>query len=137
MRAYGQQIPCCYCYVENKRVLLSASYNNFFGFRNAVMNAKTTADAEKVMYGYSDKKGLPDASRKALNRWRSDLSYNPSLTEVWTATNTARNSVLNYLDAQMEAGAINGKTAETKLNRMVLEKFGVKDTQTVWKQRCF
>ena len=127
MRAYGQQIPCCYCYVENKRVLLSASYNNFFGFRNAVMNAKTTADAEKVMYGYSDKKGLPDASRKALNRWRSDLSYNPSLTEVWTATNTARNSVLNYLDAQMEAGAINGKTAETKLNRMVLEKFGVKD----------
>ena len=119
MRAYGQQIPCCYCYVENKRVLLSASYNNFFGFRNAVMNAKTTADAEKVMYGYSDKKGLPDASRKALNRWRSDLSYNPSLTEVWTATNTARNSVLNYLDAQMEAGVINGKTAESKLNRIL------------------
>ena len=127
MRAYGQQIPCCYCYVENKRVLLSASYNNFFGFRNDVLTAATDADAEKVMYGYDAKKGLPKASRKALERWRSDLSYNPSLTEVWTATNTARNSVLNFLDNEMAAGRIDPKTAETKLNRMVIDKFGVSD----------
>lgn len=127
MRAYGQQIPCCYCYVENKRVLLSASYNNFFGFRDAVMKAKTNEEAAKVMYGYSEKKGLPDASRKALERWRSDLSYNPSITEVWTATNTARNSVLNYLDAQMESGNIDEKTAESKLNKMILDQFGIKD----------
>ena len=127
MRAYGQQIPCCYCYVENKRVLLSASYNNFFAYRDAVLNAKTDADAEKAMYGYSDKKGLPDASRKALERWRSDTSYNPSVTDVWTATNTARNSVLNYLDAQMEAGVIDANTAQTKLNRMVRSNFGITD----------
>lgn len=131
MRAYGQQIPCCYCYVENKRVLLSASYNNFFGFRNDVMNAATDEEAAKVMYGYSEKKGLPDASRKALERWRSDLSYNPSLTEVWTATNTARNSVLNFLDGEMAAGNIDAKTAETKLNRMVLEEFGVEDKSAI------
>lgn len=131
MRAYGQQIPCCYCYVENKRVLLSASYVNFFGFRNNVMNAATNEDAAKVMYGYSEKKGLPDASRKALDRWRSDLSYNPSLTEVWTATNTARNSVLNFLDGEMASGNIDAKTAESKLNRMVLDHFGIEDKGAV------
>lgn len=127
MRAYGQQIPCCYCYVENKRVLLSGSYNNFFAYRDAVLNAKTDADAEKAMYGYSDKKGLPDASRKALERWRSNPNYNPSVTDVWNATNTARNSVLNYLDAQMEAGVIDANTAQAKLNRMVRSNFGVTD----------
>ena len=127
MRAYGQQIPCCYCYVENKRVLLSASYNNFFNFRNAVMNAKTDADAEKVMYGYDAKKGLPDASRKALDRWRSDTSYNPTVTEVWTATNTARNSVLNYLDSLLKDGQIDAKTAQSKLNKMVRNRFGITD----------
>ena len=127
MRAYGQQIPCCYCYVENKRVLLSASYNNFFNFRNAVLNAATDEEAEKAMYGYDAKKGLPEASRKALARWRSDLSYNPSVTDVWKATNTARNSVLNYLDAEKKAGNITEKTAESKLNKMVLDKFGITD----------
>ena len=131
MRAYGQQIPCCYCYVENKRVLLSASYNNFFGFRDAVMKAATDEDAAKVMYGYSEKKGLPDASKKALARWRSDPSYNPSLTEVWTATNTARNSVLNFLDGLKESGSINAKTAESKLNRLVLDHFGIEDKGAV------
>lgn len=137
MRAYGQQIPCCYCYVENKRVLLSASYNNFFGFRNAVMNAKTDEDAAKVMYGYSEKKGLPEASRKALERWRSNLDYNPSLTEVWTATNTARNSVLNYLDNQMAQGNINAKTAESKLNQMILDEFGIEDKGAITEIQTF
>lgn len=127
MRAYGQQIPCCYCYVENKRVLLSASYNNFFGFRNAVMTAENDEAAAKVMYGYSEKKGLPDASKKAMARWRADLSYNPSVTDVWTATNTARNSVLNFLDGEMAAGNINAKTAQSKLNKMVLDRFGIAD----------
>ena len=127
MRAYGQQIPCCYCYVENKRVLLSASYNNFFNFRNAVLNAATDEEAEKVMYGYDAKKGLPEASKKALARWRSDMSYNPSVTDVWKATNTARNSVLNYLDAEKKAGNITVETAESKLNKMVLDKFGITD----------
>lgn len=131
MRAYGQQIPCCYCYVENKRVLLSASYNNFFAYRNAVVNAETDADAEKLMYGYNEKKGLPEASKKAMARWRSDLNYNPSLTEVWTATNTARNSVLNFLDSLRDVGAINEKTAESKLNKMVLEEFGITDKSAV------
>lgn len=127
MRAYGQQIPCCYCYVENKRVLLSASYNNFFNFRNAVLNAKTDEEAEKAMYGYDAKKGLPEASRKALARWREDPSYNPSVSDIWTATNTARNSVLNYLDGEKANGNISVKTAESKLNNMVLEKFGITD----------
>lgn len=131
MRAYGLQIPCCYCYVENKRVLLSASYNNFFKFRNDVLTAKTTEEAEKAMYGYNKKKGLPEASRKAFERWRSDPSYNPSLVDVWTATNTARNSVLNFLDAELQAGNINGKTAKSALNRMVLGNFGVTDKAAI------
>ena len=137
MRAYGQQIPCCYCYVENKRVLLSASYNNFFGFRDKVLKAATDEEAAKVMYGYDEKKGLPKASREAMARWRSDVSYNPSLTEVWTATNTARNSVLNFLDSEKAAGRIDAKTAETKLNRMVLDKFGITDKGAIVEVETF
>ncbi len=127
MRAYGQQIPCCYCYVENKRVLLSSSYNKFFDFRDAVMRAPTYEQAEKVIYGYSEGKELPDASRKALDRWRSDTSYNPTVTEVWTATNTARNSVLNFLDEKLEQGIVSAKTAASRLARMVLDEFGIRD----------
>lgn len=138
MRAYGQNIPCCYCYVENKRVLLSASYNNFFKFRNDVLTSATKEEAAKVMYGYKKGKPLPEASQKALDRWWEGRSYNPSLTDVWTATNTARNSVLNFLDKELAEGRISteeNKTTkntvvterESKLNQRAAERFDVTD----------
>lgn len=122
MRAYGMQIPCSYCYVENKRVLLSASYNNYFGFRNAVMSEKDENKAKTLMYGYKDKKGLPKASQAVFDKWRADRSYNPSVEEVWGATNTARNSVLNYLDSIVDAVDIK---KQSEIETLVNEHFDI------------
>ena len=126
MRAYGQQIPCAYCYVENKRVLLSASYNNFFGFRQAVMNAATDEEALTKMYSYDAKKGkVSAAAQKVFERWRSDTSYNPSVTEVWTATNEARNGVLNFLDEELKRGKIKTISSAKRLQDLVFSKYGI------------
>ena len=126
MRAYGQQIPCAYCYVENKRVLLSASYNNFFGFRQAVMNAATDEEALTKMYSYDAKKGkVSAAAQKVFERWRSDTSYNPSVTEVWTATNEARNGVLNFLDEELKRGKIKTISSTKRLQDLVFSKYGI------------
>ena len=127
MRAFGQNIPCSYCYVENKRVLLSASYNNFFAFRNNVLNEKDANKAKTLMYGYDQKKGtLAKASQKVFDTWRSDMSYNPTVSEVWEATQKARNTVFNFLDDQLQKGVINTKLSQSKIENLVCDKFGVK-----------
>lgn len=121
LRAYGQQIPCSYCYVENKRVLLNASYNNWFNFRSNVINAKTDAEAMKQMYGYNAKKNeLPQAAAKVFAEWRSGGKKAPSVMECWTYTNTARNSVFNFLDANAS-----GNMPTSKLESMVRDRFGI------------
>lgn len=127
MRVYGQNIPCSYCYVENKRVLLSASYNNFFKFRNDVLNEKDATKAMAKMYGYNTKKKtLADASQKVFDRWRSDMSYNPTIQDVWNATQTARNSVFNFLDSENERGNIDIKKSQKAIEELVCDHFGVK-----------
>lgn len=127
MRAYGQMIPCSYCYVENKRVLLSASYNNWFGYRQNVMNAETDAEALRYMYSYNAKKNtVSKAAREVFDEWRSQKGgYNPSAVEVWDAAQTARNSVLNWMDAQKKAGNISENDSETELSDAVSEYFGI------------
>jgi hypothetical protein len=127
MRVYGQNIPCSYCYVENKRVLLSASYNNFFAYRNDVLNEKDPKKAMKKMYGYNAKKGvLSDAAQKAFDNWRSDMNYNPTVQDIWDATQTARNSVFNFLDDQLQRGNINIKNKQNAIEELVCDHFGVK-----------
>lgn len=126
MRAYGQQIPCSYCYVENKRVLLSSSYNNYFAFRQNVMNAATDAEAKKLMYGYNKRKGiLPKASQEVYDAWRSDTSYNPDVMEVFTDSQKSRNAILNWLDGQKESGEITDSTTTKKIIDMVNDHFGI------------
>ncbi len=138
MRAYGQQIPCAYCYVENKRVLLSSSYNNFFAFRQNVMNAETDEEALKQMYSYNEKKGkVSDAAKKVFDKWRADRSYNPGVTEVWTASQQSRNAVLNYLDAQKKSGAITDKTGTKAIVDMVKSRFGLTDKAALTEAASF
>ena len=131
MRAYGQQIPCSYCYVENKRVLLSSSYNNFFTFRNNVMNAATDAEAKPLMYGYNaKKKTLAKAAEDVFKKWRSDRSYNPTISECWDETCVARNSVLNWLDANFNTESGKAMSAN-KLTDLVSEHFGISEKGAV------
>lgn len=127
MRAFGQNIPCSYCYVENKRVLLSASYNNFFAFRNNVLNEQDAEKAKAQMYGYNEKNGtLAKASQEVFDKWRRDMSYNPTVSDIWEATQTARNSVFNFLDEQLKNGVITTKQAQKKIENFVCDHFGVK-----------
>lgn len=127
MRAYGQNIPCSYCYVENKRVLLAASYNNFFKFRNDVLNEQDPKKAMAKMYGYDEKKGtLAKASQKVFDTWRSDMSYNPTVQEIWEASQLARNSVFNFLDDANRNGDINIKKSQKAIEELVCDHFGVK-----------
>jgi len=127
MRAFGQNIPCSYCYVENKRVLLSASYNNFFAFRNNVLNEQDENKAKTMMYGYDEKKGaLSKASQKVFEAWRKDMGYNPTVSQVWEAAQKARNSVFNYLDDLLRKNLISIKQPQSKLEDMVCNQFGVK-----------
>lgn len=122
MRAYRQNIPCTYCYVENKRILLQSSYLSYFDFRQDVMNAATDEEAMPKMYGYSEGKGLTSAAQKVFDRWRKGTSYNPTSTEVWEANAQARNSVLNYLDKNGQV-----KQGNKALVNMVCSEFGISD----------
>lgn len=132
MRAYGQQIPCAYCYVENKRVLLSASYNNYFKFRQNVMNAETDEEAIKLMYSYNEKTGeVSDAARKVFDTWRADRSYNPSVEETWGITQHSRNAILNFLDAEKQSGNITGKTSASTIKTKVVSKFNLTDKEAI------
>ncbi|MBQ2468440.1 MAG: hypothetical protein II503_02035, partial [Clostridia bacterium] len=99
MKAYGQNVPCTYCYVETKRTLLAENYLNWFKYHNDVVSAETDDAARKKMYSYNaNKNTISDAAEKELTKWRSgDLSYRPTAGEVWFAMQTAHNSVMNYL----------------------------------------
>lgn len=129
MRAYGQQIPCSYCYVENKRVLLANNYLNWFGFYDRVVGAETDEEARKLMYGYNEKKdSLSKGAESELARWRkADKDYRPKASEVWLARQTAKNSVFNWLDQRNEAGLLSRKTGKNKIVEAVCKEFKVTD----------
>lgn len=129
MRAYGQQIPCSYCYVENKRVLLANNYLNWFGFYDRVVGAETDEEARKLMYGYNEKKdSLSKGAESELARWRkADKNYRPKASEVWLARQTAKNSVFNWLDQRNEAGLLSRKAGKNKIIEAVCKEFKVTD----------
>jgi len=56
MKRMGQEIPCTYCYVENKRILRASYYLNFFKARQGVYSAATDAEALSSMYSYDNDK---------------------------------------------------------------------------------
>lgn len=142
MKRMGQQIPCTYCYVENKRVMKSASYLNWFASRQAVINAGTDEDALKSMYGYNEKTGaVGKAAQDVFNGWREEAkkggAYNPSAEEAWTEWHVAQNSVFNFLDAQLADKAIKfapnakGNATTAGLTRLVAAQFGVRGKEAL------
>ena len=156
MKVYGQQIPCTYCYVENKRIAKSSDYLNFFRARHDVLAAETDEEALKSMYSYDEKKGtVTDAARKVFDQWRKlgRDAYNPTADENWTAWHQARNSVFNYLDSEQLLGRVNvdindknrlklgmdgkkGASVKALVNR-VCDKFNIKDKDAVAEIRDF
>lgn len=111
MKRMGQEIPCTYCYVENKRIERAKYYLNWFKHRQAVMAAATDEEARKVMYSYDEKKDkLGDAAQKVFDAWRAEAAsgnaYAPTAQEAWTEWNVANNSVLNFLDGLKADGKI-------------------------------
>lgn len=138
MRRMNQQIPCTYCYVENKRILKNASYLNYFQFRANVMSAATEEEALTKMYSYNADKGtISDAARKVFDQWRGEVkngtAFYPTAKECWTSFQTAKNSVWNWLDQQLAEGSIQygdgvkKPTSTKKLNDLVNEHFSVTD----------
>lgn len=138
MRRMNQQIPCTYCYVENKRVMKSKSYLDWFQSRADVMSAATDEEALKKMYSYDPKKGtVGTAAQKVFDEWRADVkagkAYYPTAQEVWTGWNTAKNTVFNFLDKGLENGVIRfgegvkKATTQKKMVDAVCKRFGITD----------
>lgn len=138
MRRLNQQIPCTYCYVENKRVMKSKSYLDWFQSRSDVMNAATDEEALTKMYSYNADKGtVGKAAQKVFDEWRADVKAGkalaPTAQECWTAWNTAKNSVFNWMDRQLADNAFRyGKdvkkpTPNKRMVDAVCRQFGVTD----------
>ena len=131
LRAYGLQIPCVYCYVENKRQALKDSLHTFMAARNGVYNAKTAEERESVMYGQQEPtknnpSTLTKAAKTKLDSWvqrrESGDSYNPSLSELYKQYNGARSYVLLLLDTLGAKGIISEKKGVDTLTKVVIER---------------
>ena len=132
MAAYHQMIPCTYCYVENKRILKAAYYNNFYSFHNAVMNGisngLTVDDLRPLMYGWDAKKGkLTDAAEKTLTqKWMNDKSgYNPTIEENYHTVNVIRNAAMHLLDNMKAEGKITANTTVPSLTNIIAKEYGI------------
>ncbi len=131
LRAYGLEIPCVYCYVENKRQALKDSLHTFMNARNGVYNAQTAEERESVMYGQrkptaKDPSKLTKAARTRLDSWvqrrESGDTYNPSLPELYKQYNEARSYVLLLLDKLGGEGIISEKKGVDSLANTVVER---------------
>jgi hypothetical protein len=136
MRMYGQQIPCVYCYSENKRQALKQYYTDYMTSRHAVISAKTEEAALAAMYGHEDgKKGESDdpkvaltpAAYKVFKNWRSNPkgTYNPTLRMLWRQYSSDRNSVLTLLDSRAASGVINVDQSDELIAKKIGTELGV------------
>lgn len=138
MRMYGQQIPCVYCYAENKRQAMKQYFNNYIASRHAVLSAETDEEALKHMYGHeaegTDPKAvLTEAAYKVFKKWRKNPkgTYNPTMRVLWHQYDQARNSVLSLLDMRYEEGVIKTDAADNTLAKMVAGELGVSNKTAV------
>ena len=132
MSAYHQMIPCTYCYVENKRILKAAYYNNFYKFHNDILNGVknglTIEDLRPQMYGWDSKHNkLTDAAEKTLKVWMDDKSgYNPTIAENYHTVNLIRNAAMHLLDGMMADGKIAANTSVNSLTNIIAKEYGLK-----------
>ena len=127
MRAYGQMIPCTYCYVETKRMALAGAYNLWFDTHHAVVTAKTDKAAITKMYGWDKKKKVlsKKSQQDTFERWRAEKDYDPTIEEIYHAYYTAQNSVFNLLDQMKEDGTL--PKSKEAMNEKVCSIFNITD----------
>lgn len=129
MRAYGQQMPCVYCYAENKRQALTQYFLDFIAYRNNVLNATSEKEARDKMYGHNSKGNLSEAAEKVLAKWRDDSvslnSYRPTMEQLYKDYMEARDSVLVYLDYLKGKGEIDENMSDKNIAKKVLERYGI------------
>lgn len=143
MRMYGQQIPCVYCYSENKRQAMKQYYTDFMTSRQAVLNAETDEEALEHMYGHGTSKAakeskdpavaLNEAAYKVFLEWRANRksAYNPSLKMLWFQYSNDRNTVLSVLDQLYADGSIMTDLNDDVIAAVVDTKLRINDKQAV------
>ena len=138
MRMYGQQIPCVYCYAENKRQAMKQYFNNYIESRHAVLTAETDEEALKHMYGHEaegtdPKTVLTEAAYKVFVKWRKNPkgTYNPTMRVLWHQYDQARNSVLSLLDMRYAEGSINTDAADETLSKIIAGELGVSNKTAI------
>lgn len=136
MKKAMYMIPCTYCYVENKRILKSNNYLNYFAARDGVMSAKNAKEARSKMYSYNPKKGtLGKAAEEVFNQWRQDVAmgeaFHPSADECWNKVMHAQMYVSNWLDGMLQLGQIQKNTPRTELLEKVNKKFKITDAAAI------
>lgn len=141
MRAYGQQIPCVYCYAENKRQALKQYYTNFMEARRGVLSAKTDEEALKYMYGKNGEwaKGgsedpdtvLTEPAAAVFKEWRRNRAnmYNPTMKMLWYEYNGTRNAILSALDSMFAAGQISTKDTDAKITKKAAAALYIRNAQ--------
>ena len=138
MRMYGQQIPCVYCYAENKRQAMKQYFNNYITARHAVLSAETDAEALEHMYG-REKEGtdpktvLTEAAYKVFKKWRKNPKgkYNPTMRILWHQYDQARNSVLSLLDMRYAEAVVNTDSANATIAQFVAGELGITNKTAV------
>lgn len=143
MRMYGQQIPCVYCYSENKRQAMKQYYTDFMTARQAVLNAATDEEALEHMYGHGTSKAakeskdpavaLNEAAYKVFLEWRANRksAYNPSLKMLWYQYSNDRNTVLSVLDQLYADGRIMTDLNDEIIAAVVDTELRINDKQAV------
>ena len=143
MRMYGQQIPCVYCYSENKRQAMKQYYTDFMTSRQAVLNAETDEEALEHMYGHGTSKAakeskdpavaLNEAAYKVFLDWRANRksAYNPSLKMLWFQYSNDRNTVLSVLDQLYADGRIMTDLNDDVIAAVVDTELRINDKQAV------
>ena len=134
MRAYGIEIPCTYCYVENKRQALKEAYSTFFNARRGVLNAKTEQNERAAMYGHNkkgDNQSLTKAAEKVLAAWKEQKGksglYNPTMEQLYMHHRSARNLIMSYLDAAEKVGLVNNDMSVNAIAGKVKTHFSLNE----------
>lgn len=143
MRAYGQQIPCVYCYAENKRQALKQYYTNFIQARHAVLQEEDEAKALEAMYGHDgewDSTGsldpdvvLTKPAAKVFKEWRKNRRsmYNPTMKMLWMHYNSTRDSILTDLDMMLADGRIGTKMKDSAIVNLVATDLHITDKEAM------
>jgi len=130
MRAYVQEIPCTYCYCENKRQDMKNYYISWTEARNRVFAAKTRKEAEDAMYKDGSGKMTDTAKNKVLPRWiklAKQGAYNPTIEQLYKDHEDARNAVLTWLDDNIPIDKKSLSLSDEKMAEKVMRGMGVQN----------